>query len=174
MPKLDNFDIAILSALQADGRATNVDIAEAVHLSPSPCLRRIRNLEEQGVIRGYRADIDRTKVGLGLTIFVEIKVGGHNRESANRLQEALADVPEVVSCFMISGTADFLAEVVVEDLPAYERVLTDKLLTLPGVTDIRSNFSIRTVKTAGPLKLPGAGGSVRKSPNDPFDELFKK
>jgi Lrp/AsnC family transcriptional regulator, leucine-responsive regulatory protein len=174
MPKLDNFDLAILSALQENGRAANVDIAEAVHLSPSPCLRRIRNLEEQGVIRGYRADIDRTKVGLGLTIFVEIKVGGHNKESANKLQDALVDVPEVVSCFMISGTADFLAEVVVEDLPAYERVLTDKLLTLPGVTDIRSNFSIRTVKTSGPLKLPGADQSASKSTSDPFDEIFKK
>jgi DNA-binding Lrp family transcriptional regulator len=156
MPKLDEFDLGILGALQTNGRATNVEIAEAVHLSPSPCLRRIRNLEEGGVIRGYRADIDRTKVGLGLTVFVEMKVGGHNKESASRFQEALAGVPEVISCFMISGSADFLAEVVVEDLPAYERVLTDNLLTLPFVTDIRSNFAIRTVKSAGPLKLPGA------------------
>ena len=155
MPKLDAFDLAILSELQENGRATNVDIAEAVHLSPSPCLRRIRNLEEEGVIRGYRADIDRTRVGLGLTVFVEMKVGGHNKESATRFQEALVAVPEVISCFMISGSADFLAEVVVEDLPAYERVLTDKLLTLPYVVDISSNFAIRTVKTAGPLKLPG-------------------
>ena len=157
MPKLDAFDFAILGELQENGRASNVDIAEAVHLSPSPCLRRIRNLEEEGVIRGYRADIDRTKVGLGLTIFVEMKVGGHNKENANSFQDALAEIPEVISCFMISGSADFLAEVVVEDLQAYERVLTDKLLTLPSVTDIRSNFAIRTVKTSGPLKLPGAG-----------------
>lgn len=156
MPKLDDFDFAILSALQTNGRATNVDIAEAVHLSPSPCLRRIRNLEDEGVIRGYRADLDRAKVGLGLTVFVEMKVGGHNKDSANRFQEALAEVPEVISCYMISGSADFLAEVVVEDLPAYERVLTDKLLTLPFVVDIRSNFAIRAVKTAGPLKLPGS------------------
>jgi Lrp/AsnC family transcriptional regulator, leucine-responsive regulatory protein len=154
MPKLDNFDVAILTALQQNGRAANVDVAEAVHLSPSPCLRRIRNLEDQGIIRGYRADIDRTKVGLGLTVFVEMKVGGHNRENANRFQEALAEIPEVISCFMISGGADFLAELVVEDLPAYEKVLSEKLLTLPSVTDIRSNFAIRTVKTAGPLKLP--------------------
>lgn len=157
MPRLDAFDLAILSELQANGRATNVDIAEAVHLSPSPCLRRIRNLEEEGVIRGYRADIDRTKVGLGLTVFVQMKVGGHNKESASSFQEALADIPEVISCFMISGSSDFLAEVVVEDLPAYERVLTDKLLTLPYVVDISSNFAIRTVKTSGPLKLPRMG-----------------
>ncbi|MDO6966778.1 Lrp/AsnC family transcriptional regulator [Rhizobium alvei] len=154
MPKLDEFDFAILSALQANGRATNVEIANSVHLSPSPCLRRIRNLEEEGVIRGYRADLDRSKVGLGLTVFVEMKVGGHNKDSANRFQEALAEVPEVISCYMISGSADFLAEVVVEDLQAYERVLSDKLLTLPFVIDIRSNFAIRAVKTGGPLKLP--------------------
>lgn len=154
MPKLDEFDFAILSSLQANGRATNVEIADSVHLSPSPCLRRIRNLEEEGVIRGYRADLDRSKVGLGLTVFVEMKVGGHNKDSANRFQEALAEVPEVISCYMISGSADFLAEVVVEDLQAYERVLSDKLLTLPFVIDIRSNFAIRAVKTGGPLKLP--------------------
>ena len=157
MPKLDDFDFAILAALQQNGRASNVDIAEAIHLSASPCLRRIRYLEEEGVIRGYRADLDRAKVGLGLTVFVEMKVGEHNKDSASRFQEALAGVPEVISCYMISGSADFLAEVVVEDLAAYERVLTDKLLTLPFVVDIRSNFAIRAVKTSGPLKLPGAG-----------------
>src|SRR5262245_55402045 len=82
MPKLDNFDLPILNALQEDGRATNVDIAEKVNLSPSPCLRRIRALEQSGIIRGYRADIDRNEVGLGLTVFVEIKVARHSRENA--------------------------------------------------------------------------------------------
>ena len=154
MPKLDKFDLAILDALQADGRATNVDIAEKVNLSPSPCLRRIRALEQGGVIRGYRADIDRNEVGLGLTVFVEIKVARHSRENAQAQHEALAAIPEVVSCFMISGNADFLAEVVVADLAAYERLLTETLLALPGVSDIRSNFAIRSIKTSGPLKLP--------------------
>jgi Lrp/AsnC family leucine-responsive transcriptional regulator len=154
MPKLDNFDLAILEALQEDGRATNVDIAEKVNLSPSPCLRRIRHLEQAGVIRGYRADIDRKEVGLGLTVFVEIKVSQHSRENAQAQHDALLHIPEVISCFMISGNADFLAEVVVEDLAAYERLLTDTLLSLPGVSDIRSNFAIRSIKTSGPLQLP--------------------
>jgi DNA-binding Lrp family transcriptional regulator len=154
MPKLDNFDLAILNALQEDGRATNVEISEKANLSPSPCLRRIRNLEQSGVIRGYRADIDRNEVGLGLTVFVEIKVGRHSQEGAQAQHEALAAIPEVVSCFMISGSADFLAEVVVADLAAYERLLTGTLLALPGVSDIRSNFAIRSIKTGGPLKLP--------------------
>jgi DNA-binding Lrp family transcriptional regulator len=154
MPKLDKFDIAILRCLQEDARATNVEIAEKVNLSPSPCLRRIRNLEKSGVLRGYRADIDRKEVGLGLTVFVELKVGHHSRENSEAQQKALLAIPEIVSCFLISGTADFLAEVVVEDLSAYERLLTETLLTLPEVTDIRSNFAIRTMKTGGRLKLP--------------------
>ncbi len=154
MPNLDKFDIGILEALQEDARATNVEIAERVNLSPSPCLRRIRNLEKSGVIRGYRVDIDRKEVGLGLTVFVEIKVGQHSRENAEVQHTALLALPEITACFMISGTADFLAEVVVEDLSAYERFLTEKLLMLPGVADIRSNFAIRAVKTGAPLKLP--------------------
>jgi Lrp/AsnC family leucine-responsive transcriptional regulator len=154
MPNLDRFDIAILRCLQEDARATNVEIAEKVNLSPSPCLRRIRNLEKSGILRGYRADIDRKEVGLGLTVFVEFKVGHHSRENSEAQQKALLSIPEIVSCFLISGTADFLAEIVVEDLSAYERLLTETLLALPGVTDIRSNFAIRTMKTGGVLKLP--------------------
>jgi len=154
MPNLDKFDIAILKCLQEDARATNVEIAEKVNLSASPCLRRIRNLEKLGVIRRYTADIDRKEVGLGLTVFVEFKVAHHSRENSEAQQAALLTIPEIVSCFLISGTADFLAEVVVEDLSAYERLLTETLLTLPNVTDIRSNFAIRSIKTHGPLKLP--------------------
>ncbi|MDE1993963.1 MAG: Lrp/AsnC family transcriptional regulator [Rhizobiaceae bacterium] len=154
MPKLDKFDIAILNCLQEDARATNVESAERVNLSPSPCLRRIRNLEKSGLLRGYRADIDRKQAGLGLTVFVELKVGHHTKENSEAQQAALLAIPEIVSCHLISGTADFLAEVVVEDLAAYERLLTEALLALPGVTDIRSNFAIRTIKTGGALKLP--------------------
>jgi DNA-binding Lrp family transcriptional regulator len=154
MPNIDKFDIAILRCLQEDARATNVEIAGKVNLSPSPCLRRIRNLEKSGVLRGYRADIDRKEVGLGLTVFVEFKVGHHSRENSEAQQKALLSIPEIVSCFLISGTADFLAEIVVEDLSAYERLLTETLLALPGVTDIRSNFALRTMKTGGRLKLP--------------------
>ncbi|CAD7026914.1 Lrp/AsnC family transcriptional regulator [Pseudorhizobium endolithicum] len=156
MPKLDVFDIAILNALQEDARASNVDVAERVNLSPSPCLRRTRMLEEAGIVRGYRAEIDRRAVGLELTIFVAFKVIRHTRENAKALEQALLDIPEVIACHMISGQADFLAEVVVENLAAYERLLTEKLLVLPQVTDIQSNFAIRSVKTGGPLKLPPA------------------
>ena len=156
MPKLDKIDRAIVTQLQNEARTTNVDLADRVALSPSPCLRRVRNLEEAGVIRGYHAEIDRLAVGLELTVFVAFKVVRHTRENAQELQQALIALPEVVSCFMISGESDFLAEVVVENLAAYEALLTEKLLTLPQVTDIRSNFAIRTIKTGGLLKLPEA------------------
>lgn len=134
-----------------------MEIAQAVNLSPSPCLRRIRLMEKAGIIRGYGVDLDRVAIGLELTVFVEFKVERHNKENAQRLQDALEELPEVVSCFMISGDTDFLAEVVVENLAAYETLLTEKLLVLPSVVDIRSSFAIRTVKTGGPFKLPKLG-----------------
>lgn len=155
---LDETDVAILRQLQEDGRLSNVDLAERVHLSPSPCLRRTKRLEEEGVIRGYRAELDRRKVGLGLTVFVEIKVGMHSRRNADALAEALAAMPEVVACHMVSGAADFLAELVVPDLAAYERLLYDRLLVLPMVSDVRSNFALRPVKAGGPLALPDPDG----------------
>jgi Lrp/AsnC family leucine-responsive transcriptional regulator len=109
------------------------------------------------VIAGYRAVVDRSAVGLGLTVFVEIKAGKHSRDNAARLSKGLADMPEIVSCHLISGTADFLAEVVVPDLAAYERFMLDRLLALPTVEDVRSYFAIRTLKTAAPLPLVHLG-----------------
>jgi Lrp/AsnC family leucine-responsive transcriptional regulator len=156
-PDIDRTDRRILQTLQEDGRLSNVDLADRVALSPSPCLRRVKRLEDEGLISGYRAVLDRKALGLGLTVFVEIKVGKHSRENAAALHEALLAMPEVVSCHMVSGIADFLAEVVVADLEAYERLMTDKLLTLPTIEDVRSNFAIRTIKTNGPLPLAHLG-----------------
>ncbi|HET8727680.1 MAG TPA: Lrp/AsnC family transcriptional regulator [Alphaproteobacteria bacterium] len=154
MVDLDATDRRILAALQDDGRLSNVDLADRIALSPSPCLRRMKRLEASGVIRGYRAVLDREAVGLGLTVFTEIKVERHSRENAAALQEILFSIPEIVSCHMVSGGADFLAEIVVPDLASYERLLTERLLTLPMVADIRSNFSLRRIKADGPLPLP--------------------
>ena len=165
-PSLDTIDRRIVATLQEDGRRTNVDVADAVGLSPSPCLRRIKRLEAEGVIRGYRAVLDRKTVGLGLTVFVEIRVEKHSKENARLHQEMLAAMPEVVSCHMVSGMADFLAEVVVPDLAAYERFLTERLLVLPMVADVRSNFALREIKSAGSAAarssaMSGAMGRVR-------------
>ncbi|MEC9434936.1 MAG: Lrp/AsnC family transcriptional regulator [Pseudomonadota bacterium] len=152
---LDAIDRAILSALQADGRLSNVELAERVGLSPSPCLRRVKRLEAAGLIAGYRAALDRRALGLGLTVFVEIKVDRHSAENAAGLEAQLLALPEVVACHMVSGAADFLAEIVVPDLAAYERLLTARLLSLPMVQDVRSNFALRSPLAAGPLPIPG-------------------
>ncbi|MFY0989526.1 Lrp/AsnC family transcriptional regulator [Halomonas sp. C05BenzN] len=155
MPRkqLDEIDRRILSALQRDARLTNVQLAEEVHLSPSPCLRRVRQLEAAGLIRGYHAELDRGGVGFGLTVFVGVKVERHHEDEANAFREAIVSLPEVVSAHLVSGESDFLLQVVVADLAAYERFLTGTLLRLPGVSDIRSNFAIQTVKEHGPLPL---------------------
>src|SRR5215213_890359 len=150
---LDAIDLRILGALQADGRLTNQELADQVGLSPSPCLRRVRRLERDGFIRSYRAVLDRESVGLGLTVFVDIKVEKHSRDNAQALQEALLAMSEVVACHMVSGAADFMAEIVVPNLKAYERLLTEKLLTLPMVGDIRSNFALTRVKSDAALPL---------------------
>ncbi|HZB75550.1 MAG TPA: Lrp/AsnC family transcriptional regulator [Solirubrobacteraceae bacterium] len=152
---LDSVDRRMLDVLQREGRIPNAALAERLHLSPSPCLRRMRALEHSGVVAGYRAILDREALGLGLTVFVELKVEGHSRHSADTIREAMMRTPEVVSAYVVSGSADILAEVVVTDLPAYERLLFDVLLELPQVTDVRSNFALRALKPAGPVPLPG-------------------
>jgi Lrp/AsnC family transcriptional regulator, leucine-responsive regulatory protein len=154
LKRLDSTDRRILEALQRDGRMSNVALAEEVNLSPSPCLRRLKRLEDNGVIAGYRALLDRRRVGLGLTLFVEIRVTGHSEDLARSLYQALDGMEEAVAAHMVSGAAaDFLLEVAVPDLEAYERLLLRKLLTLPGVADVNSNVALRTIKSSGPLPL---------------------
>jgi Lrp/AsnC family leucine-responsive transcriptional regulator len=153
MPSLDAIDRRILLALQRDAKLTNVELAEKVGLSPSPCLRRVKLLERAGVIAGYHAALNRAELGLGLTVFVGVKVDRHHAERAQEFRQAVVDLPEVVSCHLVSGEMDFLMQVVVPDLAGYERFLLDTLLKLPGVADIRSSFAIQTVKADGPLPL---------------------
>jgi Lrp/AsnC family leucine-responsive transcriptional regulator len=153
MPSYDATDRAILAVLQDDGRIPNIELAERVSLSPSACLRRLRALEQDGVIAGYRAELDRDRLGLQLTIFVELKVERHSLETSNRVEAALLAIPAVVACHVISGSADFLVEVAAPTLNAYERVLLDQILAIPSVLDARSTFAIRTVKSRGPLPL---------------------
>ncbi|WP_068313445.1 Lrp/AsnC family transcriptional regulator [Polycladidibacter hongkongensis] len=155
MPKtsLDSIDFEILKNLQQDGRLTNVELATKVALSPSPCLRRVKNLEEAGVIDGYQASVNRRSVGLGMTVFVEMRMNKQSRAKADGILERLLSQPEVVSCHLVSGQSDILAEVVVPSLDIYDHFLTDFLMSLDGVEDVRSNFAIRTVKANGPLPL---------------------
>ena len=151
---LDEIDRRILAELQADGRLSNQDLAHRVSLTPSPCVRRVRMLEKSGYIQGYRAVLNRDRVGLGLTVFVEIKVASHGEEGiSSALQAALSELIEVVSFHIVSGEADFLLEVVVPDLRAYEHFLMERLLKFPSIKEVRSNFAIRSRKTHAPLPL---------------------
>jgi Lrp/AsnC family transcriptional regulator, leucine-responsive regulatory protein len=150
---MDAIDRRMLAILQREGRITNAELADRLHLSPSPCLRRLRALERDGVISGYRAVLDRRRAGLGLTVFVELKVDAHSDRTAAAITKAIDATPEIVSAHIVSGAADFLLEVVVPDLPAYERLMFDTLLKLPNVSDVRSNFALRGVKEPGPLPL---------------------
>jgi Lrp/AsnC family leucine-responsive transcriptional regulator len=149
---MDATDRKMLALLQEEGRISNAALAERLHLSPSPCLRRLRALEQEGVIAGYRAVLDRQKVGIPMTVFVELKVDGHSDRTAAAISEALA-APEIISAHIVSGSADFLLEVAVADLAHYERLMFETLLKLPNVADIRSNFALRTVKAPGPLPV---------------------
>ncbi len=149
----DRIDRAIATRLQADGRIANVDLAEAVSLSPSACLRRVKALEQDGIIAGYRAEVDMAKAGLGLTVFIAIKVEGHSRDTSDRIEEALTSIPAVVACYLVSGTADFMVEAAVPDLAAYEQLLLSQILTVPSVTEAHSTFAIRTILSRGPIPL---------------------
>ena len=149
----DKVDRAIVANLQRDGRIANVDLADAVGLSPSACLRRVKALEADGVIAGYRAEVSRARAGLGLTVFVGLKVAGHSREASVRVEQALLAIPAVVACYLVSGGDDFLVEAAVPDLSGYEKLLLDQVLAIEDVTEARSTFAIRTVLSRGPLPL---------------------
>lgn len=153
MARYDSTDRAILTRLQADGRIANTDLADAVRLSPSACLRRVKALETDGLITGYHADLSRARLGLDLSVFIELKVERHSKETSMAVENALLRIPAVLACHVVSGSADFLVEVAVPNLHGYERLLLDQILAIPAVIDARSTFAIRTVKTRGPLPL---------------------
>jgi Lrp/AsnC family transcriptional regulator, leucine-responsive regulatory protein len=149
----DRTDRLILEVLQREGRIANVDLAERVSLSPSSCLRRTRALEAAGLISGYRAELDRRALGLGLTVFLSLRVDQHSRATSRRIEDALTAIPAVVACHVVSGEADFLLEAVVPDLGAYESLLLDHVMAVDAVTDVRSTFAIRTALSRGPLPV---------------------
>jgi Lrp/AsnC family transcriptional regulator, leucine-responsive regulatory protein len=151
--EIDLPDRRILRELQNDARITNLALAERVGLSPTPCLRRTRKLEEDGVILGYRVELDRKAIGLGFTVFAGVKVSRHNDAEAHAFVSAVCSWPEVVSCQLISGDVDFLLEIVVRDPEAYQRFLFERLLKLPHVQDVRSNFAIKVFKSNGNLPI---------------------
>ncbi|MGN6176211.1 MAG: Lrp/AsnC family transcriptional regulator [Streptosporangiaceae bacterium] len=149
----DRVDRAIVARLQRDGRIANVDLADAVALSPSACLRRVKALEASGIIAGYHAEVSRAAAGLGLTVYIGLRVEGHSQDTSSRIEEALLAIPAVVACYLVSGTEDFLVEAAVPDLASYEQLLLGQILTIPSVIEARSTFAIRTILSRGPMPL---------------------
>lgn len=144
----------ILSELQRNGRLTNQELAERINLSASPCWRRVRELEENGVIRRYVALLDPEKVGVPVCVITLINLEMHNRQSLEAFENAVRDRPEIVECYAITGDADFMLKVRVPDIRSYERFLNDVLFRIPGIKHIKSSFTLREVKYDTALPLP--------------------
>ena len=153
METLDKFDLAILHELQADGRLSNAELSTRVGLSAAPCWRRVRALEEAGFIKGYHAEIDRRKIGLGVLAFVRLDTERANSEVTRKIEEAIRKLPEIVACHYISGTGMFELQVVAQDLDAFSRFALNSLMNLPNVKDLHTSFSLGEVKAGAALPL---------------------
>jgi len=153
---LDRTDLQLLAELQRGGRLTNAELAERVHLSPSACLRRVQRLERDGVIAGYRAEVDPERLGLGLQAFVRVQLNHHDAESVAAFARFVNEWDEVVACHALTGDMDYLLQIAVSDLEHFSRFLLDRLLAQAGVADVNSSFVLRTVKAFRGMPLPGA------------------
>ncbi len=150
---LDRTDLRILDALQREGRLTNQELAERVSLSPSPCLRRVRRLEEAGVIRGYAAMLDADRLGLGLLAYVTLKLEQRGKMAMEQFRARVQTWPEVAACYAMTGDMDYLLRVRVRDLAHFSRFMMDQLLAQTGVVDVKSSFALETIKETGALPL---------------------
>lgn len=154
--KLDRYDRAILAILQEDGRLTNQELAERIGLSPSPCLRRVRALEESGAIIGYRALVDAKAMGLSLMALIHISMDQHTPERFKNFETQIAAIPEVLECLLITGqSADYQLKVIVKDMDAYQEMLLNRITRIKGVSGVHSSFVLRRVvnKTAIPVEI---------------------
>lgn len=150
---LDRFDVAILAALQTDARLSNTELASRIGLSAAPTWRRVRRLEQLGYITGYRAELDRRRIGLGVLAFVRVDAERNNAAATQALEQAIRELPEVVACHYISGAGTFELQVVATDLDAFSRWSMDTLFKLPNVKDLHTSFSLGEVKSGAALPL---------------------
>ncbi len=157
MHDLDRTDIRILEALQNDGRVTNQNLSDRVNLSPSACLRRVRGLEQAGVIMGYGAELSPAAVGRASNIFIEITLTSQSEGVLDAFERAIAGIPDVMECYLMAGDFDYLVRVAASSAEDYERIHKEHLSRLPGVARIRSMFAMRTVCKKRGFALPGEG-----------------
>ncbi|MBA2672405.1 Lrp/AsnC family transcriptional regulator [Ramlibacter sp.] len=153
METLDRFDIAILQELQADGRLTNAELAQRVGLSAAPCWRRVRALEEAGYIKGYHAEIDRHKIGLGVLAFVRLDADSNTGKVTREMEETIRQIPEIVSCHYISGAGTFEVQVVSRDLESFSEFARNVLINLPNMKNLHTSFSLGEVKASSSWPL---------------------
>jgi Lrp/AsnC family transcriptional regulator, leucine-responsive regulatory protein len=154
-PMLDPIDWRILARLQEEARISNVDLAGAVNLSPSPCLNRVRALEESGVISRYVTLLDPLKLGLTVSVFIQVTLERQMRDGLDRFEASVLARDEVMECYLMTGDADYLLRVVVSDVQSLERFIVDYLARVPGVASIKSSFALKQVKYKTALPLPG-------------------
>ena len=157
MMQIDEVDAEILDSLQRNGRLSNAKLAKQVSLTEPSCWRRVRRLEAEGVIEGYRAVLNRRSLGLGLLAFVQLGFGQHDPEATAEMERILSGCPNVLSCHNTTGKADFLLQVVARDLDDYSRFVETVLRKLPGVVSVTSNLSLRELKLTGRLPVSADG-----------------
>lgn len=144
--KLEPVDHRILTILQDDGRRTNQDLADEVGLSTSPCWRRVRQLEETGIIQGYGARLDRRHLGLGVLAFIRVRIDAHSEREAEEFAETVAALDEVIACYSIAGDSDFLLQVVSPDLDTYAEFAMSVVRRLPGIKEMQTTFVLKELK----------------------------
>ncbi len=150
MANLDETDRRLLAELQNEGRVTNVELAHRVGLTAPPCLRRVRALEDSGVIKGYHAELDASKLGFAITVFALVSLKSQAEESLRQFEDHMRGLPEVRECHMLNGEIDFILKIVSQDLQSFQEFLTSKLTPAPGVASVKTSLTIRTAK-----QLPG-------------------
>ncbi len=150
MTNLDEIDRRLLAELQAEGRITNVELAQRVGLTAPPCLRRVRSLEEGGIIKGYHADLDASRLGFTITVFALVSLRSQAEEALRAFEEHMKGLPEVRECHMLNGEIDFILKIVSRDLQSFQEFLTSKLTPAPNVDSVKTSLTIRTSKN-----LPG-------------------
>ncbi|NKM69333.1 Lrp/AsnC family transcriptional regulator [Rhizobium laguerreae] len=155
-------DIRILKALQGDGRLTNQELAERVGMSTSPCWRRVKKLEEAGVIRGYQAVVDRRAVGLGVLAFVRVQIDTHSHDEAERFEREVDELEAVIACYSIAGEADFLLQVVAADLDSYAEFAMTVIRRLPGIKEMHTMFVLKDIKASTILPVQASAASLSR------------
>lgn len=156
--KLDHIDHKILRHLQENARITNADLADRVGLSPTPCLRRLRRLETDGVIKGYHTEIDREALGVNVTVIILVKLEREDDKTLREFEKAIKDRAEVMECYLVTGKFDYFIRVVVPSLAAYETFLSETMLRMPNIATVESSFTLREVERKIVMPIPESAG----------------